>query len=88
MEEAEQTEAMVASPLSKESRPGGEPVDWLALLTMTFFSGSLGRLMGGVKGTSCMSLSVSGLAAMLLELLSLRGQGEAASEWEETAGII
>lgn len=68
---------VVLSPLSKESRRGGESVDWLALLTITFFSGSLGRLMGGVKGTSCVLESVSGLAAMLLELLSLRGQGEA-----------
>lgn len=85
-EEAEP--AMAESPLSKELRPGGEPVDWLALLTMTFFSGSLGRLMGGVKGTSCVSESVSGLDAMLLELLSLTGQGEAASEWGETAGIV
>lgn len=86
VEEAEP--AVVVSPLSKESRPGGEPVNWLALLTMTFFSGSLGRLMGGLKGTSCVSESVSGLAAMLLELLSLRGQGPAPLEWEETAGII
>lgn len=84
VEEAEP--AAVASPLSKESRPGGEPVDWLPLLTMTFLSGSLGRQMGGVKGTSCGSESVSGLAAMWLELLSLGGQGGAASEWEETAG--
>lgn len=62
----------VVSPLSKESCPGGELVDWLALLTMTFFSECLTLLTWEMMGMSCVSESVSCFEAMLLERLSLK----------------
>lgn len=63
------------SPLSKESCPGGELMDWLALLTMTFFSECLTLLTWEMKGMSCVSESVSCFEAMLLEPLSLKQTG-------------
>lgn len=62
----------VGSPLSKESCPGGELMDWLALLTMIFFSKGLELLMWVMTGMSCVSESVSCFEAMLLERLSLK----------------
>lgn len=62
----------VASPLSKESCPGVELIDWLALLTMTFFSVCLALVTWEMTGMSCVSESVSCLEAMLLERLSLK----------------
>lgn len=62
----------VVSPLSKYSCPGGELMDWLALLTMTFFSKCLALLIWEVTGMSCVSESVSCFEAMLLERLSLK----------------
>lgn len=66
----------VVSPLSKESCPGGELMDWLALLTMTFFSECLTLLIWEMKWMSCVSESVSCFEAMLLEPLSLKQQGD------------
>lgn len=65
----------VVSPLSKESSPGGELMDWLALLTMTFFSVCLALLIWVMTGMSCVSESVSCFEAMLLERLSLKQTG-------------
>lgn len=59
------------SPLSKESCPGGELMDWLALLTMTFFSVGL-VMIWEMAAMSCVSESVSCFEAMLLERLSLK----------------
>lgn len=66
----------VLSPLSKESGPGGELMDWLALLTMTFFSECLTLLVWEMKGVSRVSESVSCFEAMLLDPLTLKQQGE------------
>lgn len=62
----------VGSPLSKESCAGGEVRDWLALLTMTFFSRGLELLIWEMMEMSCVSESVSCLEAMLLERLGLK----------------
>lgn len=62
----------VGSPLSRESCPGAENVDWMALLTMTFFSKGWALLIWGGTGMSCVSESVSCLEAILLERLGLK----------------
>lgn len=62
----------VGSALSKESRPGGELMDWLAQLTMTFFSVGLALIKWEMIEMSCVSESVSCFEAMLLEWLSLK----------------
>lgn len=64
------------SPLSTEScRGGGGLVDWLALLTMTFFSDCLTWLLKRAGGVLWASESASGFEVMLLEPLGLK-QGE------------
>lgn len=73
----------VASPLSKESCPGVELMDWLALLTMTFFSVCLVLVKWERIEMSCVSESVSCFEAMLLERLNLKQTG-----WDRVHSLL
>lgn len=57
----------VGSAPSKESSRGGELMDWLPQLTMTFFSVGLALVTWEMTGMCCVMESVSCFEAMLLE---------------------